>query len=217
MDIQNAAKQLVNYLGQNPALITQFIEHPYSTTAKATGTDAEISKKDMSQIVTAAAALSNNQKLDMGQVAAISSALLGQNNDSVHSLTSMLFGGGTTQQATQAAQQQTTQAGTLELGSLVNLAGLAATLMGGATAPAAAAQQPKPSVNLSDGLDLGEIATLAGQFLSASNASQQAAAPTQQQPVVLQQQAAAQQAQAAKPNIDFGTIAQLASMFLKQQ
>ena len=219
MDIQNVATQLVAYLGQNPALITQFIEHPYSTTAKVTGSNAEISKKDMSQIVTATAALANDQKLSMGDVATISSALMGQNGNSVHALTSMLFGGGTTQQATQAAQQQTTSAGTLDLGSLVNIASLAATLMGG-TAGATAAQpqaQAKPQVDLSDGLDLGEIAVLAGQFLGASNATQQAAAPTQQQPVVLQQQATAQQAQAAKPGVDFGTIAQLASAFLKQR
>lgn len=210
MDVQSVASQLVNYLGKNPELITQFIQHPYSTTAKATGSDAQLSKKDMSQVVTAAAALANNQQLGMGDIANIASALLGQNNNSVHSLTSMLFGGGNTAQATAAAQQQTTPAGTLDLGSLVSMATLASTLMGGAKPQQ---QVSKPSVDLSDGLDLGEIATLAAQFLSANNAAQQPA----QSPVQLPTQQTQQPAQAATPGIDFGTIAQLASVFLKQR
>ena len=141
MDITKVAKQLLSFLGQNPQLITQFIQHPYSTTAQATGSDTQISKVDMSQILTTAAALSNNQTLPASDVANISSALLGQNNNSIHSMASMLFGGGNTAHATQVAQQQTTPAGTLNLGTLVNMASLAATLMGGAAA--ATAQQPQ--------------------------------------------------------------------------
>ena len=225
MDIQKTAQTLIKYLGQNPVLIKQFIEHPYSTTAKATGSDARISKKDMSEVVTATAALANHQKLGMNDVANIAQALLGQNGNSVHALTSMLFGGGNTAHATQVAQQNTTPAGTLDLGSLVSLASLAATLMGG-TAAATAQQpqpvQPQPAVNLSDGLDLGEIAILAGQFLSA-NAQAQAQAQAQQAQAQAQAQVPVQlptQAQAQpKPgaNIDFGTIAQLASILLKQR
>ena len=149
MDIQKVASQLIAYLGQNPQLIQQFIEHPYSTTAKATGSDAEISKKDMSQIVTATAALANNQKLGGNDIANIASVLLGQNNNSVHSLTNMLFGGGTGQQATQYAQQQTTSSGTLDLGSLVSLAALAATLMSGASAANQQQQQVQQQVQRS--------------------------------------------------------------------
>ncbi len=228
MDIQKVATQLINYLGENPELITQFIQHPYSTTAKATGTTDEISKKDMSQIVTAAAALSNNQKLGAGEIANIASALLGQNNNSVHSLTSMLFGGGNTAQATAAAQANTTQAGTLDLGSLVSMALLAGTLMNAMSNKPQAQQQQvqlptsqpvqqvqpqaqQPAVNLADGLSIGEIASLAGQFLGGGAAAQaQPAQPVQQ----VQQQAAQQQAAAG---LDFGTIAQLASLFLKQK
>jgi hypothetical protein len=139
----------------------------------------------------------------MGDVATIASALMGQNNDSVHALTSMLFGGGTTAQATAAAKQQTTQAGTLDLGSLVNMASLAATLMGGTAASTARKGQAKPSVDLSDGLDLGEIATLAGQFLGSSSVGATTAKK--------------QAAQPAAGGLDFGTIAQLAGAFLKQQ
>ena len=222
MDIQKVASQLVAYLGQNPQLIQQFIEHPYSTTAKATGSDAEISKKDMSQIVTATAALANNQKLGGNDIANIASVLLGQNNNSVHSLTNMLFGGGTGQQATQYAQQQTTSSGTLDLGSLVSLAALAATLMSGASAANQQQQQVQQQVQQQQaqqqqagGLNLGNIATiaqLASQFLGGS---QQAAAPQPvQQPV---QQLTQPTQQPASSGLDFGTIAQLASMFLKQK
>ena len=217
MDIQKVASQLVAYLGQNPQLIQQFIEHPYSTTAKATGSDAEISKKDMSQIVTATAALANNQKLGGNDIANIASVLLGQNNNSVHSLTNMLFGGGTGQQATQYAQQQTTSSGTLDLGSLVSLAALAATLMSGASAANQQQQQVQQQVQQQQaqqqagGLNLGNIATiaqLASQFLGGA---QQAAAPQPVQPVQPVQQ------QPASSGVDFGTIAQLASLFLKQK
>lgn len=195
MDIQSVAAQLIEYLGKNPELIAQFIKHPYSTTAQATSSDERISKQDMSQVVTAAAALSTDQQLDQSQVATIASALLGQNDNSVHSLTSMLFGGTATDQ-TKAAQ-----GGSLDLGSLVNMAGLAAQLMGGTGGTTAARQ---PAVDLSDGLDLGEIATLAGQFLGGGSTTKATTS---------KKQASSQPAE----GIDFGTIAQLANAFLKQQ
>lgn len=231
MDIQQVAKTLIAYLGNNPELITQLIQHPYSTTAKAVGSDAEISKKDMSQILTAAAALASGQQLGGSDIANIASALLGQNNNSNHSLASMLFGGGNTAQATQYAQQQTTSAGTLDLGSLVSMAALAATLMGGMNAANQQQQQIQQQVQqqqqqAASGLNLGTIASLASQFLGAkpTQAPQQAAPaavkptasaavkPTQGTPIQLQPQ---QQAPAGG-GIDFGTIAQLASLFLKQ-
>lgn len=209
MDIMQVASQLVGFLGNNPQLIQQFIQHPYSTTAQATGSTEQLSREDMSQVVTAAAALSNNQQLPGSDIANIASALLGQNNNSVHALTSMLFGGGNTAQPTQMAQQQTTSNGTLNLGSLVSMALLANTLMNAAKPQAQqtqqAAQASKPSVNLADGLDIGEIATLAGQFLGGGSTA--AAAKPQAVPQTQQQ---------AANSLDFGTIAQLASMFLKK-
>ena len=226
MDIQQVAKQLLNYLGENPQLITQLIEHPYSTTAQAVGTEEQISKKDMSQILTAAAALSNNQQLGGSDVSNIASALLGQNNNSVHSLASMLFGGGNTQQSVQMAQQQTTSAGTLDLGSLVNMATLAATLMGGAAAANAQQQQVQQQVQqtqqASGGLNLGNImtiASLASQFLGAANSKPQAAAQqvATPKPQAVKPQAVQQPQQQASGGLDFGTIAQLASVLLKQQ
>ena len=93
MDIQAMASQLMGFLGDNPDLLGQFVEHPYSTTAEATNTDEKISKSDMSQIVTQVAAQATGQSFDMGDVAGIASTLLGQNGGSVHALTSALFGG----------------------------------------------------------------------------------------------------------------------------
>jgi hypothetical protein len=93
MDIQSVANKLMGYLGNNPDLISQFVEHPYSTTAAAAGTDERISKNDMSQILTQVAAQSTGQSMGMGDITSIASTLLGQNNGSVHNLASALFGG----------------------------------------------------------------------------------------------------------------------------
>lgn len=93
MDVQSVASQLIGFLGDNPNLISQFVAHPYSTTAEATGTDETISKDDMSQIVTQVAAQSMGQSLGVGDISGIASTLLGQNGGSVHALTSSLFGG----------------------------------------------------------------------------------------------------------------------------
>ena len=194
MDILKVASQLLDFLGNDPSLITQFIEHPYSTTAQAIGTEDEISKTDMSQVATAAAALSSNQTLDLGDIANIASALMGQNNNSVHSLTNMLFGGGT-QPTQQYVQQQTQPSGALDLGSLVSIAGLASTLLG-----AGGVQQAQPQQQPTGGLDLGSIASLAAQFLG-GGATQAAPQPQPQQ---------------APAGVDFGTIAQIASTLLKK-
>ena len=93
MDIQSAAAQLVNALGNNPALVSQFAQHPYSTTAKVTGTDEHISQKDMSRIVTQVAAQASGQQLGTSDTKSLASALMGQSGGSVHQLANTLFGG----------------------------------------------------------------------------------------------------------------------------
>ena len=97
MDIQSAAAQLVNALGNNPALVSQFAQHPYSTTAKVTGTDEHISQKDMSRIVTQVAAQASGQQLGTSDTKSLASALMGQSGGSVHQLANTLFGGGAQQ------------------------------------------------------------------------------------------------------------------------
>lgn len=94
MDIQSAASQLIAALGQNPELVSQFAQHPYSTTAKVTGTDETISQKDMSRIVTQVAAQASGAELDTAGTKSLASALMSQSGGSVHSLASALFGGG---------------------------------------------------------------------------------------------------------------------------
>ena len=110
MDVQSAASQLVKALGSNPDMLSQFAKHPYSTTAKVTGTNETISKKDMSRILTQVAAQASGQKLDAGGNKYLTSALLGQNGGSVHVLANALFGG---------AAQQAGPGGGFDLGSVL--------------------------------------------------------------------------------------------------
>lgn len=93
MDTKSVASQLLSYLGNNPQLVSQFVEHPYSTTAAATGSDERISKDDMSQVLTQIAAQVSGQQLGSSDTATAASALMGQNGGSVHQLASALFGG----------------------------------------------------------------------------------------------------------------------------
>ena len=92
MDVQSAATQLMAALGSNPELVSQFAQHPYSTTAQVTGSNEHISQKDMSRIVTQVAAQASGQQLGTGDTKSLASALMGQSGDSVHQLASALFG-----------------------------------------------------------------------------------------------------------------------------
>lgn len=101
MDVFKMAGDLLGALKDNPDLVSQFVSHPYSTTAEATGTDAHISKDDMSQILTQVAAQVSGQHLGQADVASAAQSLLGQNGGSVHALTQALFGAGTQNQPSQ--------------------------------------------------------------------------------------------------------------------
>ena len=152
------ASTLVSYLANNPELITQFLDHPYSTTQQATGSPVQLSQTDMSEVVTAAAAMSTGSQVDFSNLASVAANLLSQNGGSVHALTNALFG-----TSTQAQQQAaaTPQSSGLDLGTLVNLAGA---LMGGTTS-----SKPKPGaglIDLSDGIDVKDVIGLASLFLS---------------------------------------------------
>lgn len=152
------ASTLIKFLASNPQLITQFLDHPYSVTQQATGAPEKLNQTDMSQVVTAAAAMSTGQNVDFSNLASVASSLLSQNGGSVHSLTNALFG--TSQQAAAVQQQATAQqAGGLDLGTLVNLAG---SLMGAASKPKTGAGL----VDLSDGFDVKDVIGLASMFLA---------------------------------------------------
>jgi hypothetical protein len=130
----------------------------------------------MSEVVTAAAAMSTGQNVDYSNLASVAATLLAQNGGSVHSLTNSLFG--TSQQAqaaqnqpqTQTQQQaQTAAPSAINLGTLVNLAGA---LMAGSQAQTQAqAQAPVQQtgaslIDLSDGFDVKDAIGLASIFLA---------------------------------------------------
>ena len=159
------ASTLIKFLASNPELITQFLNHPYSTTQQATGASQQLSQTDMSEVVTAAAAMSTGQNVDMSNLAGVASTLLAQNGGSVHQLTNALFG--TSQQAAQIQQEQasTAQSSGLNLGTLVGLAGA---LMGTGAAVSAAKKKKTGAdlVDLSDGFDVKDAIGLASLFLA---------------------------------------------------
>ena len=157
MDILNIAQQLFGAVQQNPQTITNLVEHPYSTTQQVTGASEKLDRTDMSQVMTALAALMGGAKpkpqqaqpqaagLDLASLANAASTLLGQNNNSVHSLASSLFS-----VPQQVPAQQTPG---FNLNSLVNIGSLAGALMG-----------TGPKVDLSDGIGLDDIAGLASML-----------------------------------------------------
>ena len=114
MDVQAAASQLIKALGSNPDMLSQFAEHPYSTTAKVTGTNENISQKDMSRILTQVAAQASGQQLGTSDTKNLASALMGQNGGSVHQLAGALFGG---------AAQQAGPGGGFDLSSVLGALG----------------------------------------------------------------------------------------------
>ena len=122
MDIQSAAAMLVNYLGSDPDKIAQFAQHPYSTTAKVTGTDERISQKDMSRILTQVAAQETGQNLGTDATKSLASTLMGQSGGSVHALANALFGG------TASAAKPSASVGGADIGSMLGA------LMGGSSA-----------------------------------------------------------------------------------
>ena len=123
MDVQSAASQLVKALGSNPDMLSQFAQHPYSTTAKVTGTDETISQKDMSRIITQVAAQASGQQLDTGSTKDLASALMSQSGGSVHGLASALFGGAAQQAGPGGGFDLSSVLGTLGGGSSSSSAG----------------------------------------------------------------------------------------------
>lgn len=208
MDIQAIASQLVGYLGDNPELISQFVEHPYSTTAEVVGTDERISKEDMSQIVTQVAAQSTDQSINSTDTANIASALMGANGGSVHALTSALFGGGAAPTTPAPAEPSTAEPAASDtaspLGSMVDLGGIVSTLFGGKAAqgqPDSMAQIAAKS--LAGGAAARGVASLLAGALGGAAAKPDAETGAQAQ------------TDAGQPAIpDFSMLADLAKSFL---
>ena len=149
MATQDIVQQLIGVVAKNPQILTSLMNHPYSTVAQVTGEDREISKEEAAQVVTATSALASGQTVDFSQLAGVASQLLGQNNNSVHSLASSLLGNtlGLAQQQQQPSLQETL---------VSNLLGVA--FSGGQA-------QSKAAVDLSDGFGLDDVIGLASMFM----------------------------------------------------
>ena len=110
MDAQAVAAQLISALGENPELLSQFVEHPYSTTAQAAGTEAQISKSDMSKVLTQVAAQACGQKISSSETDKAADLLLGKSGGSIHTLAKTLFGDVSAQPASATGQNGTSVA-----------------------------------------------------------------------------------------------------------
>lgn len=133
MDIQSAAAKLVSALAGNPELVSQFAQHPYSTTASVTGTDETISQKDMSRIITQVAAQASGQQLGTSDTKDLASALMGQSGGSVHALANALFGGAAT-----GSQTTGNAAGGIDLSSVLGALGGGSSNTGSSAGPSMA-------------------------------------------------------------------------------
>lgn len=151
MATQDIVQQLLGVVAKNPSILTNLMEHPYSTVAEVTGEDREISKQEAAEVVTATTALASGREVDFGQLGGIASQLLGQNNNSVHSLASTLLGA-----ALGGGQQQQQASSGISADILSNLASVA--FSGGRA-------QSRSPIDLSDGFGLDDIIGIAGLFL----------------------------------------------------
>lgn len=169
-------QQILNSVTSDPSLLSNMVEHPYSTIGNITN-NSNVSKEEASQVVTAVTQLAGGQSVDLGNIASVASQLMGQNNNSVHSLSSSLLGnllgGGSTAgglfSAAQPVQQQSSGGllGSLFGGSsqakqpdlatsiLSNLAGVA--FSGGKASN-------KQAIDLSDGFGLDDLIGIAGML-----------------------------------------------------
>ena len=155
-NIPELAEQVVQYLAKNPQMLAQFVDHPYSTVQTATNADEKLDRIDMSQLLTAAASLASGQtqnagSINTGNLASLAANLLGQNDNSIHSLAGSLFGGASAQQAAKPSSG-------MDLGSLVSMASLASGLLGG--------KKKKQGIDLSDGLGMDDLIAVAGDYLA---------------------------------------------------
>ncbi len=150
MATQDIVQQLLGVVTENPQILTSLMEHPYSTVKEVTGQE-EVSREQAAEVVTATTALASGREVDFAQIPDLASKLLGQNDNSVHSLASSLLGGflggGSTQQAQQPAVSNDI---------LSNLAGV---VFNGGRA------NNKSAIDLSDGFGLDDVIGIIGMFL----------------------------------------------------
>ena len=167
MDIQSIVGSLIGLAQENPSILGSLVEHPYSTVRTVSGTQ-DVSRQEAAEVVTAVSSLAQGNAVDFGTLAGLAGTLLGQNNNSVHSLAGSLFGSllGMPTQAPvqQVAEEPEAPAMQLDLGKLATVAG---SLLAIANATGITTKKTKKSgVDLSDGFGLDDVAGLAGTLLS---------------------------------------------------
>lgn len=135
MDIQSIVQQLAGEVAKDPSMLSNMLQHPYSTIGNATGND-NVSKEEASQVVTALSSLACGSAVDFTQLAGMASSMLSQNDGSVHSLANSLLGSG--------SSQGVNVSNGIPTDLVKNIAG---------------------AVDLSDGLGLDDILRVAGKFL----------------------------------------------------
>ena len=145
MASQDIVQQLVNSVVSNPDLMSNLVEHPYSTVRDVTGQE-EVSRDDVSQALAAFSALCGGQQVDFGNLASIASSLLADNGGSAHAMAQSLFG------APLAESQSTATAADPISDMIGNLANVA---FGNGVA----------GINLSDGFGLDDVIGIAGAIL----------------------------------------------------
>ena len=144
MASQDLVQQLVGSVLSNPNLMQNLAEHPYSTVAQATGRQ-EVSRDEVSEALAAFSALANGQQIDFGSLASIAANMLADNGGSAHTMAQSLFG---PQIAESNSPSQSDPVADM-LGTLAQV-----TFGGG-----------KAGVDLSDGLDIGDVIGIAGAIL----------------------------------------------------
>ena len=144
MASQDLVQQLVGSVLSNPSLMNTLAEHPYSTVAQATGRE-EVTRDEVSEALAAFSALASGQQIDFANLASIAASLLADNNGSAHTMAQSLFG----QQIAESNSPSPSDPVADMLGTLAQV-----TFGGG-----------KAGVDLSDGLDLGDVIGIAGAIL----------------------------------------------------
>ena len=93
MDTASMIKNLIGGVMENPSLLGNLSEHPYSTIAQTSGINEQISRDQASQVLAAFANLASPGSTDLTGLSSMASGMLADNGNSVHSLAASLFGG----------------------------------------------------------------------------------------------------------------------------
>ncbi len=166
MDIQSIVGALIGLAQDNPSVLGSLVEHPYSTVRSVTGAQ-EVSRNEAAEVVTAVSSLAQGKAVDFDALGSMASTLLGQNDNSVHTLAGSLFGNllgvPSAGKAEQAEEKPAGSGLNLDLGKLATIAGSLLTIAN--STGIATGKGKKGGVDLSDGIGLDDIVGIASSLL----------------------------------------------------